>query len=32
MRYFNYWKTMADEFQIYNSKYVTEVEEGTCEI
>ena len=32
MRHFNYWKTMADEFQIYNSKYVTEVEEGTCEI
>ena len=30
--HFNYWKTMADEFQIYNSKYVTEVEEGTCEI
>ena len=32
MRHFNYWKTMADEFQTYNSKYVTEVEEETCEI
>ena len=32
MRRFNYCKTMADEFQIYNIKHVREVEEGTCEI
>ena len=27
MSHFNCWKTMADEFKEYNSKYVTEVEE-----
>ena len=32
MRHFNYWKTMVDEFQEYNSKYVTEAEEGAREI
>ena len=26
MSHFNYWKTIVDEFQEYNSKYVTEVE------
>ena len=32
MRHFNYWKTMVNAFQEYNSKYVTEAEEGVREI